>query len=369
MGEQELSPLTAQQDARPGILLPDGRPVPSPKPRQTRFGHKAWRYVLGVVVAAVTSGIFWYDTDFGITVLLAELTVCLALLGMASAGGRALKFWFLSLSAVMVGLIFLQTYRSTLQARPKIMIKHSPALGILDRLRIQRDLWSFGDHLRDLGLKVDTPVPPIAVTGRRPGALIARRGRPGEETTVDVRESQIGILKSQIPDRMALLDGYSYWYLDQQMPPVLSRIDWNRMQDQTYLKRISEAADIQRGFVGVVARYLVDSYLGKKRPDVVRWDGALWEIRSRFGIEFADKLVAAMMAGMSTEASGPPELAFLHGADETAVLDLNLYRQISRAEDYLDSESGRLPALEEVLTRHGIKNPWQENVAKAPQRQ
>jgi hypothetical protein len=178
---------------------------------------------------------------------------------------------------------------------------------------------------------------------------------------LDPWESRILILRSRLSDRGALLDGYCSWVIEGQIPSVMSRIDQDRMNEPAYLKDIDQAISVQRAFAGIVLRYLVDSYMGSKRADASAWNEALWDMRSRLGSDFADRLVAAMVANMAREyLPVPPEKAFLRAGDAKAAIDLNLYRQLVRADAYVDSESANLPMMRAVLAEHGIENPWRE---------
>jgi len=150
----------------------------------------------------------------------------------------------------------------------KIIFKDSALLTAKKREFIEDEINSFYDYLQHIGYEIPKDCPPIGVSAGGGGMMGITPG-----STLDFK---IELAESKLTDRRHILEMYGEW--------MFGRVfDTAGKQGNRF--------SIESAWVYTI--YYVDSFLGQHtfdtRSNIRAWTNGLWDIRTKYGKQFADK--------------------------------------------------------------------------------
>lgn len=171
----------------------------------------------------------------------------------------ALLYWW-SIGRTLTRLALDQVVRPDFKASP-LFTKHR-------QFKISSDINQFYGYLTRLGFPIPKNLPPIGVRNA-PGVFTA--------TPAPVSQSEISIAESELDKPNAITRQYAIWIFHELLPgQVTDSSAWFDM-------------DAGRLYSAYFVSSFEDTYIS---PDnLAYWGDALWELRSKYGQNFVDRLL------------------------------------------------------------------------------
>lgn len=205
--------------------------------------------------------------------------------------------------------------------RLEIIFKNSPLFTSERKQRIESTLNAFHAYLGKLGFKPPTTVPPIeAVPG---GTALGRQGGSGS-----IYRAELLIGETNLDD----MTGITLMWADHAFMAMIKPIG------------ISNEFAFRDHTAWIFAAYYTLSFDGKFDQKYGRdaWPTALWEIRTQYGQDFADR--AMFYTFKTLNEPGPPPKDF----------NVFLERALQSGIDVIDNRSQALPGILIILRKHGV---------------
>jgi hypothetical protein len=212
------------------------------------------------------------------------------------------------------------------KTKVSIIFRESVLLTDETKRQITTDVSAFREYFLHLGIPVSDEIPPIGVSAG-PGS-----GQIHVQGTLPLYRSDITISHGWFVNRRAI----TWQYADYAIHEVLAR---RRAKHPT----VEAMQDIIAG--AAISQYFNWSYWeDKPANEGGYWSPPLWQIRSRFGKAFTDRLVAF---AIRTMIDNPEE-----GADPN--FDLYFYRKLQQGDSVIDNDAMRMGEMTEIIKRAGI---------------
>ena len=207
-----------------------------------------------------------------------------------------------------------------------LLFKDSPLLTNAVREQITRDLSVFREYLLDLDIPVPNEFPPIGV-GSGPGSA-------GTHTSdsLPAYRSSATINAGWILDRRSVTAQYVHY--------VVTDILKRRLAQHPTASHLQDMIA-----ASAIAAYYNWSFWDYKADNVGGyWSSQLWDIRSRFGKQFADRLVGFALKGM---VDNPEE-------DADPRFDFYFYNKIKIADSIVDNNAEKMGEIKRIIEKFGI---------------
>lgn len=188
--------------------------------------------------------------------------------------------------------------------------------------QLERDISAFREYLIRLGIPVSDGYPPIGVSNG-PGAAQTRS--MGQLPTY---RSQVSITQGWFVDRRAVTPQYVDYAISgalQKRPP------------KSTLQDMMAASAAGQYFNGSFWNY-------KPKAEGGYWATPMWDVRSRFGKDFADRLLAFAVKSMI---DSPDEGAHCN-------FDLYFYHKLQQGYSVIDSDPYRMTEITRIVGMSGI---------------
>jgi len=203
------------------------------------------------------------------------------------------------------------------------------------KVYIATEITKFRQYLGTVGFDTGNEMPPIEViSAENPtGSYAATFGGP-------VYYDSLKLKANQLDNAVAITSAYSsYYFIKILMEPVF------RLPDQGVCTWGGGSKHNQFSAF-TFELYFNWSFWGKRTEDAnLPSVLAFWEMRGRFGKESTDRLVAFTAKAFIDNTCG----------DKSADWEQYFYERVRIADQIVDSESSKLPAIKEILGRFGIQ--------------
>ena len=252
----------------------------------------------------------------------------------------AIRVATISLAALVclyfAGRQIVSTYRQPIEPPlSEWVFKDSLLFTQEQKVHIATEITKFRQYLGTVGFDTGNEMPPIEViSAENPtGSYAATFGGP-------VYYDSLKLKANQLDNGVAITSAYSsYYFIKILMEPVF------RLPDQGVCTWGGGSKHNQFSAF-TFELYFNWSFWGKRTEDAnLPSVLAFWEMRGRFGKESTDRLVAFTAKAFIDNTCG----------DKSADWEQYFYERVRIADQIVDSESSKLPAIKEILGRFGIQ--------------
>ena len=209
----------------------------------------------------------------------------------------------------------------------KLIFKDSSLFTPSRKQRIAGEMEKFYRYLVELGLEAPKEVPPLGV--REQGAFGMAGTFPGP-----VYLDSVGLPSSALDDPMTPVRGYAMYCF-----PFMLRVSSRPF-----------GADRRQRASWIFQSYFVSSFNGKRpqtgTSDIAKWIDGLWDIRQRYGQDFADRLVPFGLKSLSDFGD--------EGGNEKLDFTTYFYNSVMLGESVVDNDFSKMPKINQILELRGL---------------
>jgi hypothetical protein len=290
--------------------------------------------VISVAIAGFTTNPFY---GYGVALMFAWVYISVAIFKNIKSTFLWKRVLARFAMIVLVGMGLYATWIYMPRPEPRnitLTFRDSPYLTKAVERRLTRDFNDMRNYFSSLDIAIGSEVPPISIVQGSSSGLTENFGLPGYRNDLTIGSDVLG-------DPMACTRDYAYWvigrlFLSQQravrvLPPdpnSENKLDGFQqiMLEQTFV------AYFNWSFWGTEVPY------GHKQPEI------LWEIRSKLGDIFADRLIAAMLR---TTVDTPDE-----GADKNS--DIYFVHKLKIAYSIVGSGDEKWLQIVDILKKNNL---------------
>lgn len=212
-----------------------------------------------------------------------------------------------------------------------IIFKDSPIFTPQVKTQIVDLMEDFSGYLAHLDIPVPDDMPPISIASATPQGQVIAEGFQGP-----YYRSNITLNKSALIDPKEITYVTAIQVIDRIVgtPPYYSGNPLYAMSSGRFL-----------------CIYFKWSYWNDKGNEHDRWANAFWEIRQKYGQEFADRLAAFTLRSIM---DGPKETPPPLGRSDMSMIDRYIYKNVLVAESVVDNEKQKLGDIRNIFMKHEL---------------
>ena len=256
--------------------------------------------------------------------------------------GQAVIQIFVFLITGLLGLgIYRWTVFTTLEKLEPIefLFKQSEVLTPKRQARIQNDLTAFAAYLKKIDLPLPPGQPPIEITSKQGSGAGGQLDGPTYYDTVTIKADEID-------SQSAATQAYSTWVTMRLLNTSISKTKTFETLDEIF-RTITPIVGTNMPAWNIFGQYFSDSYWGiQSNPTAPQPElQALWEIRSKCGQKFTDRLIAFTVRRFIDD----NQKSYKGNFDEYFA------ERIAEADRIVDSESSQLPIIKKAMVNFGLQ--------------
>jgi len=237
----------------------------------------------------------------------------------------------------------------------EVIFKDSPLFTEKRRITISRDLNRFAAYLGALGMPIPTDLPPIGIDTTKPKAV---GWSFNEQRNNKYYYNTFTLERGTLDDRQKITEAYSNFVVGRFIytPTTLAISDSEHQTPEQFYDSIHTPQQMDRSYRWAASvpltQYLNHSYwnqpFAKNQQPICpdQGDGTafyFWEIRSRFGKEFTDKLAVFTLRAVVDKPY----------TDSTQRYRQYFHERLKMADSVIDNENAKFPGIEAIYKECG----------------
>jgi hypothetical protein len=218
--------------------------------------------------------------------------------------------------------------------------KYSPLITASTKESIVDAVGGYFEFLKEIGIEIPPRLPPVGVYSGSDST--GSSYHPSEPISDNI---MIGENKLKNPRDITM--EFSEWLVGSQLmgEPMTSAPKPNT------LLSVVVADTVKHNIAG----YLNFSYWEEKAPtEGGGWIDVFWDIREKFGNEFADKLAAKTLEVAINKQARVAMLAPTQSKEFERLSNEHFYRYLMVAEEYFDNQDAKLEEVNTIIGSHGL---------------